>query len=133
MDIVTVFSSVTDINTIIIIIIIITRPKPARQRMANRADIVGPGYSSSRYILGRSQSLTSRFRRSAWIRYGCCSGRDHGARIQFKRVPFGVFSKSHFAPPALSSDINHPGTRDIHKNQPGIMKNHKDPPGTMKN
>ena len=35
MDIVTVFSSVTDINKTIIIII--TRPKPARQRMAKRA------------------------------------------------------------------------------------------------
>ena len=32
------------------------------------------------------------------------SGRDRGARIQFKWVPFGVYSTSRFASLALSSD-----------------------------
>ena len=30
--------------------------------------------------------------------------KDHGARIQFKPVHFGVFSTSRFTPPVLSSD-----------------------------
>ena len=56
--------------------------------------------------------------------------RDLGAKIQIKWVPFGVFSASHFVPPALSLDINQPGTMKNHKHQPGIKKNR---PGTMNN
>ena len=66
--------------------------------------------------------------------------REQGAKIQIKRVPFGVFSTSHFAPPALSLDKDQPGTMKNHKNQPGIIKkqlgtikNHENPPRTMKN
>ena len=55
--------------------------------------------------------------------------RDLGAKIQITWVHFGVFSPSHFAPQALSSDITQPGTVKNHKNQPGIMKNQ---PGTLK-
>ena len=36
--------------------------------------------------------------------------RDRGAKIQIKQVPFGVFSTSHYAPAALSSDLNPPET-----------------------
>ena len=38
--------------------------------------------------------------------YGQQGEADHGAKIQIKQVPFGVVSTSHFAPPALSLDIN---------------------------
>ena len=53
---------------------------------------------------------------------------------------FLVFLTSHFAPAALSSDLNQPGIIDHDKNPPGIMKTrpgaikkHEKPPGTMKN
>ena len=50
------------------IIIIITRQKPAYGRQGQAGGIVGPRYRSSRYILvGCSQCLTSRLRRSARI------------------------------------------------------------------
>ena len=48
---------------------------------------------------------------------------------QIKRESFGVFSMSHFAPQALSWDINKPGTI---QNQPEIMKSHENRPGTLK-
>ena len=59
--------------------------------------------------------------------------RDLGAKIQIKRVPLGVFSMFHFAPPVLSSDMNQPGTIKNHKNQHGTINNHKTPSGTVKN
>ena len=46
-----------------VFIIIITRPKPAELA----GGIVGPGYSSRGCLLGCSQRLTLRLRRSAWI------------------------------------------------------------------
>ena len=54
---------------------------------------------------------------------------------------FLVFLTSHFAPAALSSELNQPGTIHDDTNPPGIMKtrpgaikkNMKNQPGTMKN
>ena len=54
---------------------------------------------------------------------------------------FWVFLTSHFAPAALSSELNQPGTIHDDTNPPGIMKtrpgaikkNMKNQPGTMKN
>ena len=40
---------------------------------------------------------------------------------------FLVFLTSHFAPAALSSDLNQPGTIDDDKNPLGIMKTDLDP------
>ena len=52
---------------------------------------------------------------------------------------FWVFLTSHFAPAALSSELNQPGTIHDDTNPPGIMKTrpgaikkHEKPPGTMK-
>ena len=45
---------------------------------------------------------------------------------------FLVFFTSHFAPAALSSDLNQPGDTKSMKNQPGTMKAHENQPGTMK-
>ena len=42
---------------------------------------------------------------------------------------FLVFLTSHFAPAALSSDLNRPGTMNNDKNPPGIMKTR---PGAIK-
>ena len=84
-----------------IIIIIITRPKPAYGR----------------------QGLAG-----SW-------GQDTD-----KVSTFWVFLTSHFAPAALSSELNQPGTIHDDTNPPGIMKTrpgaikkHEKPPGTMKN
>ena len=57
------------------------------------------------------------------------ASQDLGVKIQIKQVPFGVFSMSHFAPAALSSDLNQPGTINDDKNPPGIMKTR---PGAIK-
>ena len=55
----------------------------------------------------------------------------HWVKIQIKTVLFWVFSTSHFAPAALSSDLNQPGTINDDKNPPGAikknMKNHLEP------
>ena len=48
-----------------IIIIIITRPKPAYGRQGLAGRIVGPRYRSSGYLLGCCQHLTMRLQRSA--------------------------------------------------------------------
>ena len=56
----------------IIIIITSTRPKPVFGRVGLARRIVGPGYSSSGYILGCSQRLALRLQRPPQIGY-CCS------------------------------------------------------------
>ena len=56
-------------NVTIIIIIIITNPKPVYVQQGLAGGILGPGYSSSGYILGCSQHLALRLQRSAQI--GC--------------------------------------------------------------
>ena len=84
-DVTTFRNPITGIITLIIVIIITTRPKPAY----GRHGVAG-----------------------SWV------------QDQIKRESFGVFSMSHFAPQALSWDINKPGTI---QNQPEIMKNHEKP------
>ena len=51
------------------ITIIITKSKPTYSRRSRAVWILEPGYSSSWYIFGCSQRLTSRLRRSAQIGY----------------------------------------------------------------